>query len=509
MELALWAFILALAYLPLPFGFLAWIALARPIAIISQLDSKTAFKAGYFYSFMANLFQLYWIGYVTPPGMVAAIFLLSLYPATVLWMFNKIFKWKSVLGIIALPILWVGMEYFRSLTELSFPWTDLSYSQAYYLSMIQIVSVIGAYGLSLLVMALNIFIWKIFSKSSVLETRMSLILAFIGVIGVLYLYGWVVLPKFPEDGNIRISLLQGDVDLSTKWQSETRTRNFTLYDSLAVEASKEDPGLIIWPETAAPAYPNYELGYLRMLQQTARRSGASNIFGALDQEQNDGKRKSYNSAFQISELGEKNGVYHKIKLVPFSERSPYQEEIPFLTRDFLQKYITAIETHDVQWWSNFYSGDSIVLFEFDSIQYVPLICYECAFPEFVRESILKGASFLVNITNDTWFGYTPGPFQHLRIALMRAVENRIWLARCANTGISAVVDPYGRIRTRGELYERKVLTYNIQPLEEYSVFTKIGPVVGRYSWYITFLLFICFIILKFVCPRYKSKPFPE
>jgi apolipoprotein N-acyltransferase len=294
-----------------------------------------------------------------------------------------------------------------------------------------------------------------------------------------------------------VALLQGNVDLATKWKGDTRGRNFVLYDSLAAIASKDSVDLIIWPETAAPAYPRWESGYLHQLQSTARRSGAVNLIGALDEVHKDGKRRGYNAAFQFSATGQLDGVYHKIKLVPFSERSPYQEQIPFLTRDFLQKYVTAIKTHEVQWWSNFYSGDSIVLFEVDSSKYSTLICFEAAFPEYVRQGVLKGASFAVNITNDTWFGRSPGPFQHLRITVMRAVENRIWLARCANSGISAVIDPYGRERARAGLYIQDVIGYDIRPLEEYSIFTQIGPVVGRLCWWLTAIILVIMIFRRY------------
>lgn len=486
-ELTFWAFVLALAYLPLPFGFIAWFALARPIAIISRLDGKSAFKAAYFYAFMSNLFQLYWVGVVTPPGMVAAIFILSLYPAVIFYIFKKVYNRRQIWGILSLPVLWVGMEFFRSLTEVAFPWTDLAYSQGYYLTFIQIVSVIGSYGLSLIVFVLNILVWQVFSRAGSLEKKASCTIAFLGIIISVYAYGWVVLPPYPVDGDIRVSLLQGNVDLETKWQSETRDRNFELYDSLASLAADTSADLIIWPETAAPAYPRHEPRYRAMLEAIARKSKAPNLIGALDVVYSGEKRKSYNAAFQFSPDGRIDGVYHKIKLVPFSERSPYQEQVPFLTRDFLQKYVTAIETHEVQWWSNFYAGDSILLFEVDSSRYSILICFEAAFPDYVRQGVLKGAAFIVNITNDTWFGRSPGPFQHMRIAVMRAVENRIWMARCANSGISAVIDPYGRERVKVGLYKQDILTYDIYPISKHSVFTRIGPVVGKVCWWLTAL----------------------
>jgi apolipoprotein N-acyltransferase len=229
-ELIFWAFIFALSQSPLPFGFLAWFALVRPLAIISRLEGKQAFGSAYFYSWFANLFTLYWVAVVTPPGMVAAVFIMSLYPALVLSAFSAIYQRKKLWGLLLLPFLWVGMEYFRSLTEISFPWTDLAYSQGYYLRLIQIVSVIGCYGLSFLIVLLNIFVWQAISRRNRLERRVSSALAFIGVLLFVYLYGYVVFPVYPESGPFKVALLQGNVDLKTKLKVETRERNFILYD---------------------------------------------------------------------------------------------------------------------------------------------------------------------------------------------------------------------------------------------------------------------------------------
>ena len=481
---------LSVAYLPLPLGFLGWFALARPIAIITNLDDKSAFKAAYFYSFMSNLFQLYWVAVVTPPGMVAAIFIMSLYPAVVLLIFKKLYSKRKLFGIIILPFLWVGMEYFRSLSEFAFPWTDLAYSQGYYLTIIQIVSVIGSYGLSFILIVLNMLIWQAGVRANLPETRIKCFSIFLAVILALYAYGWIVFTPFVIKGDFRVSLLQGNVDLTTKWKDDTRDYNFVLYDSLAAVAGEQEADLIVWPETAAPCYPRHETHYGMLLARTAIKSGASNLIGALDVEFYGERKKSYNSAFQYLPNGAMDNVYHKMKLVPFSEHSPYQDQFPLLSRQFLEKYVRAIRTHDVQWWSDFYPGDSIQIFRTDKADYAVLICYESAFPGFVRDAIKKGAEFLVNITNDTWFGRSPGPYQHLRFAVFRAVENRIWIARCANSGISALIDPYGRETEKAGLYVQKVITGNIRPLDSMSVYTKIGPVFGQFSFFILCLTVI-------------------
>ncbi len=501
MELTFWAFLLALAYVPLPFGFLGWLALARPIAIISKLKGKEAFKAAYFYAFMSNLFQLYWVAIVTPPGMVAAIFILSLYPTIILLAYNKLYHYKAAFGLLALPFLWVGMEYFRSLTQCAFPWTDLGYSQGYYLTMVQIVSVVGVYGLSFILVIMNILVWQALSGENRLERRVGCGIGFIGLLTIVYVYGWAVLPPLEVPPKYPVALLQGNVPLDKKWGEDTRDSNFVLYDSMVQEASRAGVNLIVWPETAAPAYPRWDSHYRRVLSETARRSGTPNLIGVLDAAPVDGRQRTFNSAFQFDTLGRIAFVYHKNKLVPFSEQAPYQDYLPFLSREFLGRYLDAIKTHKVQWWSDFFPGDSITLFNSHDADYTVLICFESAFPDFVRRGVLKGAQFIVNITNDTWFGTSSGPFQHMRLVVFRAVENRTWIARCANSGISGFVDPWGRIRERTGLYEQKVIVGGVTPAENYSVFTRVGPLIGQISWLLTVLILTILSVLQLMNRR--------
>ncbi len=418
-------------------------------------------------------------------GAVAAIFILALYPAIVLSISIRIYHWKKYLGLISLPVLWVGMEYFRSLSQFAFPWTDVAYSQGYYLRFIQIVSVVGSYGLSFFLMALNVCLWQAKSKLNTLERRVGFGITAIFIPVAIFLYGWVVFPPLPVYSDIKVALLQGNVDLETKWSSGTRDENFMLYDSLAREAANDSVELVIWPETAAPCYPRLEPKYRDWIGKIAVESRAYNLVGALEVETKNDRERSYNSAYQFAPDGTMGARYDKMYLVPFSEHVPYQDYMPFLTREFLSRYVNLIRTNTVEWWSDFYPGDSAVVFKTDSAQYSVLICFESAFPNYVRQCLLKGAEFMVNITNDTWFGRSPGPFQHFRIAVFRAVENRVWIARCANSGISALIDPYGRETAEAGLYIRKVVTGKVGALDEYTVFTKIGPVFGQFSLLIT------------------------
>ena len=131
LELMVWAFLLSLSFYPDWFGFLAWLSLVRPIIIIARLDKSEVFGAAYWFAFFFNLFTIYWVALVTPPGMLAAVLIVALYYAAVFRAFKAIYDWKPIIGLAAFPFLWTGIEYFRTLSEFAFPWSDLGYSQAY------------------------------------------------------------------------------------------------------------------------------------------------------------------------------------------------------------------------------------------------------------------------------------------------------------------------------------------------------------------------------------------
>ncbi|MCK4372867.1 MAG: hypothetical protein KAW61_06950, partial [candidate division Zixibacteria bacterium] len=161
------------------------------------------------------------------------------------------------------------------------------------------------------------------------------------------------------------------------------------------------------------------------------------------------------------------------------------DHVPFMRKDFLRKYLTFIDQYDVQWWSDFRPGDSAVIFRLPDASYSVLICFETAFPEFVRRTIRDGAHFVVGITNDTWFGRSVGIHMHARIFITRAVENRCWFARAANSGLTFIVDGYGQVRSELEPYTVDVLLGEVDLLDEFSFYTRHGDYVGRFSFLFT------------------------
>ena len=506
LELMIWAFLLSLAFYPGYFGFLAWFALVRPIMILTRLSGRSAFNAAYFFSFFFNLFSLYWVAMVTPPGMVAAVVIVAFYYTAILMIFHRLYCFRPFLGYIALPFLWVGMEYFRTLSQFAFPWSDLGYTQSYYLYILQIVSVISVHGLSLLIVTVNVLLLQLFRKTVTPEKKVTAgLLSAATVIG-LVAYGWVVVPPYPREGTVEVALLQGSVPLEVKWAKNNAEHSFRLYDSLIQTVSDNPPDLYIWPETAVPCYLSHDRACQYRIGQIVRESKRKHLVGALGASIENGKERYYNSCYQLDSLGLIEERYNKVKLVPFSEHVPYQDKLPFLEKSFLRKYLTFIDQWGVQWWSDFYPGDSLKLFTLGDNKYGVLICFECAFPEYTRAMVTNGAGFLVGITNDTWFGKSVGIHMHSRVFITRAVENRCWMARSANSGLTYIVDDYGRIRNELDLFDVAVLRDKVGLLDGYSIFTKIGDVCGRFSFLLTVslggILIAIWIIRKVFAGRF-------
>ena len=495
LELIVWAFLLSFAYYPGLFGFIAWFALIRPLWIISRLERRQAFSASYFYAFFFNLFSIYWIAMVTPPGMAAAVVIVSFYFAAILMTFWKLYRIRPLFGFVALPFLWVGMEYFRTLSEFAFPWSDLGYTQSYYLYILQIVSVISVHGLSFLVVTVNVLLWQVFRKVLTPERRLTSLLLSLAVVAALLAFGWIETPRFSPEGDFKITLLQGSVPLEEKWKDGNLDHSLRLYDSLTQAAADSTTGLYIWPETSVPCYLTHDRSARRWVGHIARQSGGYHLVGALGADADDDKTKYFNSCYQVDPSGRFESRYDKVKLVPFSEHVPYQDYVPFLEKGFLRQYLTFIDRYGVQWWSDFHPGDSAFLFHLPDAAYSVLICFETTFPEFVRASILDGAQFVVGITNDTWFGHSVGIHMHARIFVTRAVENRCWFARAANSGLTFIVDPYGRIRNSLELDEVAALEGKVALLDERSFYTRHGDFVGRFSFLFAVSVMAILIIL--------------
>ena len=473
----------------------------RPIWIISALPARDAFRASYFFAFMFNLFSIYWVAMVTPPGMVAAVVIVAFYYTAVLMLFWKLFQIRPLFGCAALPFLWVGLEHFRTLSEFAFPWSDLGYSQASYLLILQIVSVISVHGLSLLIVTVNVLLWQIFRSNLSPERRLTSFFAAVSILVMLVTYGWIESPAYPESGKVELALMQGSVSLEDKWRPGNQQQSFDVYDSLSRRQEEPISALYVWPETSVPGYLSHDYRCRNEARRIAESSQSYHLIGSLAYDIKDDKKHDYNACFLVDPTGHFVQEHRKVKLVPFSEHVPYQDYVPFMQKEFLRQYLTFIDQAAVQWWSDFYPGDTITLFEIPEASFGTLICFETASPEYVREYLLAGAEFMVGITNDTWFGRSVGIYQHAHMFITRAVENRCWMARVANSGWTFFVDPYGQVREQLELYDVKTLYGKVGLLDSFSTFTRVGDLAGRASLLFTISI-IAILAVQWIIRRY-------
>ena len=421
---------------------------------LRRIMLERGFGAGFALGVVFFTTLLYWIlnlipasGVVTRwilfPALVLLVGYLSCYTA----IFGLGLSWfASRLGHAALwaaPALWALVEYARSHGELAFSWGVLANALAARPAAIQSLAVYGVFGLSFVLVLLNVLaVIALCSRSR--RSRFVAGAAFAALAGGHLLWGTAEIERFDRSetaigGARAIAVVQPNIDLSLKWEEAYRDSIFRQMERYVALASREGARLVVFPETAAPVSFKASPEYLGRLQYAARESDIDILTGYVDHSNKGGEWRSHNAAILIARSGLPAGNYHKVNLLPFGEKMPWSQYLPALSKlDFGQ--------------ANFIAGTKRTIFESEAGGFGVLICYEAAFAGYTRRYVLDGADFLVNITNDGWFGPGPGPRQHAEMAILRAVENRVTLARAAYTGVSMIVDPVGRIHERIGLF---------------------------------------------------------
>lgn len=277
------------------------------------------------------------------------------------------------------------------------------------------------------------------------------------LVWVILLPGLAFLPKIQLDLRAKAEavLLQPNQDAGTVWTAELFDKSLRRMIALSLKAA-EQPDLIIWPEDPGPFY-EYDPRYMGALGSLAGASGATVIAGAVGHAPHGGPS---NSAVTVNPLGKELSRYDKVNLVPFGEFVPF----PF------QQLTNQISTEA----GEFEPGHNIVITDTGKHKTGTFICYESVFPSFVRQFAKSGAEVLVNISNDGWFGKSAARYQHLRIVRMRAVENSRWILRATNNGVTAVIDPAGRVITKGPEYVEAALNTRFAYLTATTFYTEHG-----------------------------------
>jgi apolipoprotein N-acyltransferase len=426
------ALLLILSFPGANFEFLAWIGF---LPLFLALKDKSRIKA-FLISYLTGVFFwagiIYWLVHVTLPGTILLILYLALY----FGFFGMIFtayslQCLSAYSLIFIPSLWVLLEYIRSHLFTGFPWALLGYSQYLNLPIIQISDLTGAWGVSFLVMLVNVAIYSaLSSKLSAISKKQkyllpALVMFFALGYGYFKIYSLQCLSAYSLQ--LRVSVIQGNIPQELKWNPDTNDYIIEKYLKLTRQVARERPDLIIWPEAALPVVLEEEPRYFLRVRDLAKEIKIPLLFGAVTARDN----FYYNSALLISPEGKLLNRYDKVHLVPFGEYIPLKKFLPFLE--------TVVPIGDIK------NGQNYTVFTQPRAKFSVLICFEDLFPEVSRRFVQRGAEFLVNITNDAWYKKTSAPYQHLQASVLRAVENRVFLARAANTGISGFIAPSGKI----------------------------------------------------------------
>ena len=421
--------------------------------------------------------------------------------------------WGVIPASVAAPFIWVALEYLRSnLSFLALPWGLLAHSQYQVPVIIQAAAIGGTYGISFLIVLVNaalatlLLSWfdrRQFANSkrpAKLNRKWAISFAGMAIAIVLLalVYGSFMISRPLEGRKIKVAVVQGNIEQSQKWDKKFAPLIMSTYRDLTMTAAKDNPDLIIWPETATPRAINTDPKLETEVRRIAQSAGTYLLLGSSQVykfKRNDPKSaKVKNSAYLVPpDPGLKiNQQYDKIRLFPFGEYLPYKNKIPW---DY-------INVPDV---GNYIRGKEFKVFKLSDFQFSVTICWENLFADFVRQFVKAGAQFIVNMTNEAWFGQTSAPYQFVSMNVFRAVENRVFVIRCTNTGISCFIDPNGRIintvkdENGTEVFIRGVASSWVIPQNPNTVYTRFG------DWFVwvSVLVSICFLLFSLVNVKNK------
>ncbi len=446
---------LAASFPSLEIAPLAWVGLVPLLLALRGRSPLAAFGLGWVAGVTFYLITCYWIvytigHYTALPVPVAALllFLMSSVLACYHGAFAAGVAWFERRGLPAVwlgPALWVTLEWLRGWFFIGFPWAALGYSQYRFHSLVQMAEITGVYGISAVLVLFNMVVAAVLvTRASRAQRNLPALATLTLLVVALVAFGrWraAQLAAMTPAGGLRVGLAQGDVEQDKKWDPAFQDETMARYRQLTLQAAREHPALIVWPETAAPFFFQEPGPRRDEVIALAREAGVPIVFGSpAFRRLPDGTLQQLNRAYLVDGAGLERGTYDKMQLVPFGEYVPFTSVLFFVSQ-----VVTAV--------GQLGAGLVPTVFEIPGGRFGALICYEGIFPALTRRFVSGGADFLVNVTNDAWYGNTSAPYQHLAQAAFRTVENRVPMVRAANTGISAVIDADGRIRWQGPLFE--------------------------------------------------------
>ena len=458
---------------------LAWVGL---IPWLIALDGKTpaqGFRIGYLCGFMVFMSTLYWLFHITEQfsviagvGVVALMMYLALYYAAFGWFYCRFQNRSSLVKLLVLPSFWCVLEWIRAHFLSGFDWISLGHSQYQNLYSIQIADFAGVFGVSFMVCLSNVFFKHVLAKPRQHPRYSPLAYVVFVILMAAHLgYGAIRLAQEPSQKKVIVGVVQGNIEQEMKWAEFAWPMIMNGYRQLTLKVAQQNPDLIIWPETSFPGILGEDDVLFDQIIKLAGEVQTPILLGAIENRKGD----YHNTVLLMQPTGQINLQYDKMHLVPFGEYLPGRDSIGPLA--------------DLVPIMDFTAGQNRTIFNAaGQYPFSVLICFEDTVSKLARPFVLQGSKLLINMTNDAWFKESKAATLHLASSLFRAVENRRTLIRSANTGVSGVIDPYGRILNRVMDATGRTIgvagsfVQEVDLNDEISVYTRYGNV----------FVFVCF-----------------
>lgn len=452
-------------------AFVSWLGPACLLLGLRGLAPGAAARAAFAAGLAAHVAVLHWIHVVTvtyghAPAVVGplAVALLALYPAAFVAAFGAGAAWLGERRAVGLPspwaaaALWAALDHGRHVVLTGFPWAVLGYAQHRNPALLALAPWTGVVGLSFVVALGGAALAALGAARAAGRPVPRTAVAALAAVALVHAAGAAGLARDAgEEGlaRVRVAVAQGNIDQGVKWSPGWAERTLAIYEDLTRRAAAAGAQVVLWPETAVPGSPDAFPELADRLAGLARETGAALVVGALGFQDAGGRRRFWDSAFVWDAAGAFVGRYDKAHLVPFGEYVPL--------RGLLGRFIEAVARGTADTDVSAGPGPNALDIGLAAGAGAPHalragvpICYELLFPDLVRRFAGDGAEVLFAITNDAWYGRTGAPYQFLAITALRAAESRLWTARAANTGVSALIDPRGRVREQTRIFERDV-----------------------------------------------------
>jgi len=477
----------------------AWLGPALLFLGLQGLAPARAARLGFTAGLVAHSAILHWIYVVTvhyghAPAAIGALapVALAAYIAVFPAALSAAWAWLGRFGLatpFAAAAVWTSLDHLRSFALSGFPWATLGYAQHLNPALMSLAAFTGVYGLSFVTVLGGAALARAILDLAARRRPGLAVGSALAAVALAHALGFAAGVSHPDEDSlqrVRLAVLQGNIDQGAKWSPDRAVEILAIYEDLSRRAVEAGARIVVWPETSVPGGIDVDAGLRERLATLARETGAAFVVGGVGLEFDGGSAPTryFDSAFLLEPPGLFTDRYDKSHLVPFGEYVPLRDWLGLvfvaMARGMATLDVTAgpgPRAVSVAW-----NGGAATRIRAG----VP-ICYELLFPDLMRRFAGGGAEMLFAITNDAWYGRTGAPYQFLAITALRAAESRLWTARAANTGVSAIIDARGRVRSRTKIFERDLLVADV-PLRPAplggSFYTRYGDVFAYACWII-------------------------